>query len=368
MTVYLILLSIALAGIPLCGLNGVSKGKKQLAYWIICAAVFTVVSAVRFSVGHDYNLYASWFYDLNFTDYEEMGAWRREKGLLLAFKALNSITPDYGYAFILISLMIYPPLMVLLWKQSSNLWVSMTAFLGMGIFFNSLNFMAQFIAAVICGFAFDYLRKGCLWRFAVLVILGCAFHKSAFILLPCALFRCVRCSKKTLAAALGLTAVLYVFSDDLIGFFTKYIYTNYDMQTSREMSAGLSPIYCVMFGIVFLTGFLLRDRMDCSEEKTGIMLWSSFAAFFFELMGTKHGVISRFALLFFIPGTLLLIPEIFNTALKLVKGGKAGKAAVTAAFAVLMCVNCGVLLSRNYNGVVPYNTVFSSEGGAAYGR
>ena len=364
MTVYWVLLLIAAAGIPICGFTDKKSDKRCTAYCVMACVVLTVVSSIRFSVGYDYNLYAGFYYDLNFMDMADISVANREQGFLMLLKLLNTITEYYGPAFVLISLLIYPPLAVYIRKNSPCLWLSFAAFLAFGLFFNSMNFMRQFIAAVICAFAFCYAEKGSFPRFALTVILACAFHRSALLVLPCWCFVFVGWNYLTLAAASAGTLFIYLFSENILRLATQYVYTDYDISRSKDLLSGLSPFYTVMFGVLFAAAFLLRNRIKCGERKKNILIWCSFASFFFELIGTKYAVISRFGLLFFIPAVTVLLPEMFISVSESVKS----KRAAAVVIGVFMCLNYSALLYNNYNGVVPYKTVFSHEGRAAYGK
>ncbi|MBQ5332807.1 MAG: EpsG family protein [Oscillospiraceae bacterium] len=366
MAVYTILFLItAAAGIPMCGLSEKKDGRTLGIYCIVMAVLFTAVSSLRFGVGYDYNLYAGWFYGLNFTDFDELRGDRREIGIFLLLKLVNIFSADYAAAFPLISLLIYPPLMYYIFKNSDNPWISTAAFMGMGLFFNSMNFMKQFIAAVICAFAFQYAAKGSYSRFFLIVLAASAFHRSALFLLPCVLFVLIDWSFMTLGITAALSAAAYAFSEPLVRWVTQYVYSMYDPDSSREMINGISICYAVMFGVLFVAAFLLRNRMTGDKRSINMIIWCCFGAFFFELIGSRYAIVSRMALLFFIPAVCLGIPKIFTALYSLSEKKKKGRGiAVIAAAVILLMGNCLFLMERNYNGVIPYRTIFEREDNA----
>lgn len=360
MAVYWIILLLSAAiGIPLCGLCEKKESRTVLLYCILAGAAMTLVSSLRFSVGYDYNLYAGWYYELNFVDFDELRGDRKEIGLFYLLKLLNIFTSDYRAAFSLISMLIYPPLMTYIYRHSDNPAISVTAFLGMGLFFNSMNFMRQFIAAVICAFAFEYAVKGCRMRYLLLILFASAFHRSALFLLPCLLFVYIGWNGATLAVTTVLSAGAYVFSEQILRLVTSYVYSDYKPSIGRDMVNGLPIAYTVMYGVLFLAAFALRNRMNGEKRSINMIIWCLFASFFFELMGSRYAIVSRLALLFFIPGVCLGVPKIisalYGIAFKKKKG--AGIAVIIAAL-LLLSGNYAMLLSRNYNGVVPYKTIF----------
>ncbi|MDY3791085.1 MAG: EpsG family protein [Oscillospiraceae bacterium] len=360
MAVYwIIFLLSAVLGIPMCGLCEKKESRTVLLYCILAGAALTLISALRFGVGYDYNLYAGWYYDLNFVDFNELRGDRQEIGLFYLLKLLNIFTSDYAAVFPLISLLIYPPLMTYIYRHSDNPWISAAAFLGMGLFFNSMNFMRQFIAAVICAFAFEYAVKGCRVRYLLLILFASAFHRSALFLLPCFIFVYIDWNMITLAVTAALSAGAYIFSEQALRFVTRFVYSDYKMESSRDMVNGLPILYTVMFGVLFGAAFALRNRMKGEKRSINLIIWCSFAAFFFELIGSRYAIVSRLALLFFIPGVCLGAPKIIaalsDIAEKRKKG--AGLAALLAAV-LLLSGNYALLINSNYNGIVPYKTIF----------
>lgn len=359
MTVYLIIFLLAAGtGIPLCGICDKKEGRRVLWYCIAAGTVLTLVSAFRFGVGYDYNLYAGWYYDLNFTDFDDLSGGRKELGMFLPLKLVNLFTSDYAAAFPLISLMIYVPLTVYIYRSSDNPWISFAAFLGMGLFFNSMNFMRQFIAAVICAFAFGYAAKGCRIRYLLIILFASVFHRSALFLIPCFLFAYIGWNAVTLVISMLVSAGAFAFSGELMGLFTKYFYSDYT-SSSSDVANGLPPVYAVMFGTLFLLLFALRNRMNGDERSINIIVWCGFFAFFFELLGVRIAIISRLSLLFFIPAVCLGVPKIFSVLYHMAEGRKNGTGiAVMAAMIILLGGSYSMLIARNYNGVVPYRTIF----------
>ena len=87
MAVYwIIFLLSAVLGIPMCGLCEKKESRTVLLYCILAGAALTLISALRFGVGYDYNLYAGWYYDLNFVDFDELRGDRQEIGLFYLLK------------------------------------------------------------------------------------------------------------------------------------------------------------------------------------------------------------------------------------------------------------------------------------------
>lgn len=380
MTVYWILIIGAAAlGIPLCGMRESKPGIKTAVFCGVFAAALTVTAAVRLSVGIDYNMYAMLFYNMNFMSYEDFGHIQREMGMLFPVKIIEIFTFDYVPSFVFLSIAMYPPLLHFIRKNSDNPWISVFAFLAFGVFFNSLNFMRQFFAAIICAYAYKYAEKGNFFRFFVLVLFAACFHRSAFLVVPCYLFVYITMNWSVLVLSLLTAISAYTFSNKVLEIVTAHFYKNYNLERAgREVVNGLTYVYMAMFGVIFLLGFLFRNRIRGTAREKNILLWCSYGAFFFELIGMKHAIVSRVALLFMIPTVTLLVPKIWCAVLDLVSGigrsteeeteqesgqkkiSGAGKAAAAVSAAVMLMLMSGLyynLISRDYNGVMPYQTI-----------
>lgn len=81
----------------------------------------------------------------------------------------------------------------------------------------------------------------------------------------------------------------------------------------------------------------------------------------FEAMGTRHAILSRFALLTYLPPILYLLPDAVEAVCSYAyeKKGKIGKIASAAAAAVFSVACYTILMVNNYNGAVPYVSQFN---------
>lgn len=364
MLLYILTATAALAMFPLC------RGGKSRFF--CCAAAFAVllaVAALRWNTGYDYGEYASLYRALPRLAQDELAALSFEKGFLLPASWLAAFFPDYHALFFAAAAITALAVTCFAYKYSSNPAVSIFMLLVTGLYFNSFNFIRQFLAALVVLYALRYIGEGRLLRFAAYILFACTLHSSAVIML---LFYFVLKIKPTYITAvlyIAATVLLYIYSDELLSFATRYIYSGYS--ENYELSNGL-PLACtIAFGALTALAFLLRKMLLLREKNNAILINCMFFAFFFELIGTKHAVVSRLSIYFLLPAALLLLPEIFEVLHLLIKLTFRQKrqyliAAGTAA--VVVVALCGwfyvCLLSDNYNGVVPYTTVFEEAANA----
>ena len=370
MLIYILLPVAALViGIPLCRSETANAGKNA---YIICSGIgLFVVSACRYAVGYDYILYANWFNSLRLMSDNELMQWSREKGFALPAKILADAGLEYEVMFALIAFVTAAGVMLIIHRHSSVPWVSVTAFLMSGLYFNSMNFMRQFIAALFVAFAFKYVARKQFFRYLAFVLLASTFHLSALVLIPCYLIFKLKLNVPLLVIMLTGTMTAYIFVTPVMNFVTGYIYTAYDPMTNVEAMNGLSPVYTIAFALFFALAFILRKMLIARNRHTNTLLISMYIAVFFCFLGTAHGILARTALIFIAAPILILSADIYAVIRDLIRltfkdslpSMRKCAAVISLVFLLVNGIFYGYLLhpAVNYNGVVPYQTINDKE-------
>ncbi|MGN1303977.1 MAG: EpsG family protein [Oscillospiraceae bacterium] len=366
MFVYIALLAaFVFLGISICGKNCSKAGKA--AYCVIAAVVFIFVSASRFEVSYDYNFYGRIYAGMNYSEVEDLMSLKLEKGFLIPLYALSLGFPEYYWVFIATSVVIYIALFALIYKNSSNPWISVASFLCLGAFFNSLCFLRQFTAALVVTYAIKYVTAKKPLQFFVMVLAASCFHWSALIMLGLYIFLRIKPGKVYLGIITALTVLFCMISKPMMKWFIEnfYMYKTYDPETNVEASVGLSPIYTIIFGIVFLVFFLFRKRLIEKNPANAVYINCMMFDVVFEACGMRHAILSRFALIVFLPPLLYLVPDTVAVIKEYIAektGNGMKRTAVTvlsAAVTSVLAVGCYVMLILNdYNGVYPYVSMF----------
>lgn len=366
MPVYLVMLAVVVAaGIPLCSRKCGRAGR--IIFCIAAALMFTFVSAVRFKVGYDYNLYGGLYFNMKYLELVDIPLIKQEKGFLLPFYILNLANEEYYYAFICTSIVFYPAIFYFIYKNSKHPWLSTAAFLCFGIFFNSLCFLRQFLAAIIMLYAAKFISGKNPLRFMVLCIIASAFHWSALIWLVLYFLVKIRPSFLYTGLAAAATAVFCVFSKKIMLWLIENfeMYGSYNPETNVEAANGLSPMYSIMFGVLFLLAFLFRKRLTEKNPLNAVYINCLMYTTIFEIMGTRHAILSRFALLTYLPPILYMLPDLFDSVCEFIDEKTDGKSirkpvrTLSAIFASMFSAACYILLiNGNYNGVNPYISQF----------
>ncbi len=363
MLIYFFLLAgVIAAGIPLCSKKGGKTGR--IIFCAAAALVFILISALRFQVGYDYNLYGGVYFNMKYQTIEEICSTKMENGFLLPLYVLNLAFEEYHIVFIYTSIIIYSSVFYLICKNSSNPWISTTAFMCFGVFFNSLCFLRQFIAALIIAYAVQFLNKRKLWRFLVLTLAAASFHWSALIMLGMWILLMIKPGKIYLAVVTAGTIVFCFVSRPLMYWAIDnfYMYKGYDPANNPEASQGLPIWYTVMFAVLFVVSFLFRKRLIEKNKNNAVYINCLMYTVVFEAMGTRHGVLSRFALLVYLPAILYLVPDVVAVIKEYIsekfasdeKRTRIVNVASACAGSVFSLVCFVMLMVNNYNGVVPY--------------
>lgn len=364
-TYWLLLIGLTLGGYFICRLK-----HGRLIYCIAAGIALFTVSAVRAHVGYDYNLYGTVFMNNMTRSMENIIAEERmEKGFAIPMKLLSDVTSDYQVMFVIIAFIITLAVMLYIYFYSEKPYLSVFFFLTFGLFFNSMDFMRQMIAASVILYALQFVKKKQFIRFLSLVLFASVFHISALIMIPFYFILRIKMDWLTLGIYSGVTVIYFIFSWDILGFVTKYVYKGYDPTKSPEVINGTNPIYALFFAAFFMLAFLLRKELTEKDSFNNILLNCMFFMVFFEICGIRHAIVSRFAVLFFIPPVVILMPRVFDVLMKKCSkafGGDKTRTNILKTVSVVVVMGlCSFIytymIANNYNGISPYKTIFEEE-------
>ncbi|HWP50594.1 MAG TPA: EpsG family protein [Clostridia bacterium] len=334
-------------------------------YCILSGIGLALISSLRFMVSTDYYNYWEGFLQSYFLSWDDFSRQRFEKGYLSVGRLLSSFTLGYNILFVAFAILFATVMACFIYRHSANVWVSFAAFVGFGFLYNSMCFLRQYTALMIMLFAFKYIEQRRFFRFAVFVLLATTFHISAIFMLPFYFILRIPMNKITLPIFLVLCGTVFFSSETVLRMVTKVFYKKYGT-TSVEVIHGTSPGPCIAFLILLLICLLLYKPLLRRRQYNALLIHLLYWGTFLELVGIKHAIISRVALFFMTPAVILLaaeLVELFKTALqKTTWGAKQALAAAVLSYALLlapMLVLHQHLLDINYNGVVPYQSVFS---------
>lgn len=365
MIIYLLLLAgTVILGIPLCR-NKTGK----ITYCAIMGIALFLVAAFRRSTGDDYNNYAVMYIRYISTPIEKIAVSNIEKGYSMINKILSEYIVDYQIIFIVCALFFAAAVTLCVYRYCDIPWIGFACFLTFGVYFNTFNYLRQMTAGFIVMYALRYVEKKQFFRYLMIVLFASFFHLSALVMIPFYFILRIRMTPVTLGVYAVLTTLIMIFSWEIISFVTSFYYKNY-LVTSPHIKFGVLPTYMIFFGIFFVVAFLVRKRLVASDKFNNVLLNCMFFTFFFELLGVKHSILSRLGVFFIIPAAAVLMPRVIAALLEVCRD-KAKRdrkkrtllsAVTVAAFVAINLAMYGMMLAENYNGVVPYRTVYDDFG------
>lgn len=258
----------------------------------------TLVAALRWQNGVDYNQYYNTFYEISYANsWAEVLQRREELGFLMFNRAMSYITGNIiVYLFVYYGIL-FALLMWYVYKYSEIKWSTVTAFLALDYFAMSLCFMRQSMAMVIGLFALETIKRRKWYWTIPLVLLASLFHSSALILLLCLAFSYVDFSqRKTQVIAVGASVVLFFGCDFLlehilVGPFAKYAdYLDSQFMAGNHVLVVFYPLFVFVLMMYFSKKLCKADR----DFKNLIPVL--FLGTVLSILSTKHYIIERMAL------------------------------------------------------------------------
>lgn len=161
--------------------------QRRLVY--ICAFIIPViVAALRYNNGRDYLMYLGMMeaYEVHGSTVNSFESVKTvEVGFFLLLKLCGILWGNkYFLSFGLIALIICGFTYAGIWKQSSNVILSVYLFFAIGIYFDSFNGLRQFLALSIIFYATKYVYSGQFKNYCIMVMVAILFHYSAVIMIP----------------------------------------------------------------------------------------------------------------------------------------------------------------------------------------
>lgn len=216
-------------------------------------------------------------------------------------------------------------------KRSSNRpLISILVYVCLGMFFQSLNGMRQYVAVALAlnaylDFCLYGVRKIRAW---ILIVLALGIHATALMIFPCVIaalyIRNGRHNRKSLLIVLSVAAffssALVVLSDVFMRLFP--IYSMYNGVQNAAIFSGLGAgriryLYAALLGIsIFgIASFGHRDGASCNDDRIFILFPLCVVSGVVGLVYGASPLINRL-LWFCLPGHISMIPSVVDNTEK----------------------------------------------------
>lgn len=346
-----------------------NSDKKIKFYIVVVFSALTLVSALRGnSVGMDTNQYIKAYENISYLNWNQLNEISYEIGFSVLCKFLSYISIKPQILIIISSMFIMMSVARFIYKNSSDVVMSVLLFITLNVFFNYMNIMRQAIAISIILCSYEYLKKNKYIKFSLATIIASLFHQSAIICLIFIFFEKLKYKYKYILILFFLIIITFIFFGKfynvIVFLFVKY--SSYMRGTyGRENYFG-SLIEALVSLAIFSLGFICIKKdifkeknksniLEYERRRINFLLWIMSAYIFFSVMTIKMNIFNRLVSYFLI-FTIIWIPEAF----KFIKNKKERNLYYYLVI-LLTLVYCNtILLFRpEWTGVIPYRLFFN---------
>ncbi len=285
-------------------------GKKHIAkrtiFVLICFAQCVLIAGNRYGIGSDYAMYASGFFDMARTGFEELSYEDWEIGFILLNKIVGKFTA-WSSTFIMVSsvLSLIGPF-YLIWRYSSGPFLSVFMFLNLYLFYLDLNYIRQGIAMSVMCFAYGFLRDKKFWRFLLVTAIAATFHLTVLYMIPVFIVALLKIRPQSMLLYLFGLLFYYILSDGVLNILLSKFHTEYAGSVFIESGVFF---YYALFPLLLCAGMVaLSFYLKEIPRSLNVLMHMTFMMGFWQIVMTKHSLFERFSyytMLF----VILAVPE-----------------------------------------------------------
>ena len=285
-----------------------SSGK---SFVIFSFALIIIFQALRKStVGVDIETYLSFFERLASDSVDNFlllysGV---EIGFLYYNKLISVFTLDHQIFLGIISATIFIPIAYVIYKNSSNFYLSVIYLITLGIYNFTFSGLRQSIAIGFTFLSYEFIKRKQWVRFLLIILLAMTFHTSALVFLPAYLIYNIKIKKKHFFLVLGIISLIVIFKSFLLRFIVLNSLEKYSNQILLE-STGAYTLFFVMLTI-FIISLLSKGK---TNNPVSLNAFSNFMlmAVIIQISASESQLSMRAGYYYYL-FTILLLPEIIT--------------------------------------------------------
>lgn len=164
------------------------------------------------------------------------------------------------------------PTMVVIYKYSTDYYMSLFLYIAFGFFSFAMNPIRQAIAIGICMIAFIFAKEKKLLPYLGMIVLACLFHTSAIVFLPTYWLSKIKYNKKTLVVYVMLLAIANLFKGQFFRFINLFSRQEY----TSTGDAGGTRMYLFMLASMLLM-IIYHNKFIEKDKETNTQLMCMFA-------------------------------------------------------------------------------------------
>ena len=293
----------------------------------IAALLLIAIAGLRYETGGDWDIYAQLFAD--FPSFSrlighpvELLDQQTEEGFVLLCAFIKSLGGTIQHLFLVVACINLTLISVALQRYTKYPVVALLCYYGILYFNLEMIYIRQATAIALCFFALQYLRSHELWKYLLVIILACTFHRVAALMIPLYFVLDRKLPEWLYLAVIGVGAILMLAGVEWIQtiFLTVsgWLGENYaekaEMYTKETMFAvnrGLSLGFVLNLLMIIVIMFF-KKKIDALPY--GTIMLNLFALslvlyyYCFELVEVSNRV-----RLFFLIGIIALLPIVLET-------------------------------------------------------
>ena len=325
-----------------------NKEKYKLLFLWVSGVLFIILSSLRYKIGFDYSTYETLFYQIgNGTNKENL-----EIGFLLLNKAVFFFRGDYRIFLFIVNTIMTVLVFWWIYRFSKFPEISVFFYFAFQFWACSMNLLRQSIALSIFLLSYQSLLERNFIKYIIIVLIAASFHQSILIMIPFYFLLYQNITKLYLIIISILFVLGYVFFDFIVYGIFDILFSDYQkyIDTIYWNSNSISYIIFPCIYLLFVLYHAKKLINDCEKNKILInsCIYGSFISFFI----TKHFILERFSLYFFI-FSLILIPEIIFF------DKKASKKNIVFLFSIILGLSYFSFSAKEeFHNVYPYRSIF----------
>lgn len=266
---------------------------KDIIYVIICFCQMFLISAYRFKVGYDYEMYAIGFFQMAVDGFSVMTYEDWEIGYILLNKIVGISTASQGPIMIVTSFLSLIGPGFLIAKYSKNVFLSVFLYLNLWLLYLDMNFIRQAIAMSILCFGYGFLRDKKFWRFLLVVLVASTFHFTAIYMIVVYMVCLLRINSRTFLLYLFGLFYYFMLADGVLNFVFSRFHTEY--LGSPFIKNGLYFYFAVIPLIFAFLMVLLSYYLKNIPRTLEIMIHFTLMTAFWQVVMTKNSLFERFS-------------------------------------------------------------------------
>lgn len=292
----------------------------------LAALLLIGVAGLRYETGGDWDTYAQLFRE--FPDFsrlighpKELMAQQVEEGFVLLNALIKSLGGTVQHLFFVVTAVNLTLITCALQRYTKYPVVALLCYYGILYFQLEMIYIRQATAVALCFFALQYIHSRKIWKYMLIIVLACTFHRVAALMIPLYFLLDRKLPVWLYAAAVGVGALLMLIGvpwiqkiflavagllGDSYAQKAEYYTDNALFAVGRGLSIGF-VLNLAILGVVLY----FKDKLDALPH--GTVMLNMFALslllyyYCFELVEVSNRV-----RMFFLIGVIVLLPMVLE--------------------------------------------------------